>query len=175
MLTLARLSLRACTGADACTHALFSGPSGAGPSTAGGGASARPAGAHAPPARSAGFVTSLPLVLPERLAKAKVLVELEGDGDAVDLEGDVGAVGRFYLRDSAAGGAGGGPSSAAAVDPDELRLDLKGVIYEARMLPSTTCMVVKIESGEAKARLKERTNRVTRMTHAHPSRRWRLS
>jgi hypothetical protein len=73
-------------------------------------------------------------VLPERLAKSKVIVELEGEGDAVDLEGDAGAVGRFYSVD-------GG---------EELRLDLKGVVYEARMVPSATCLLVKLEAGEAR-------------------------
>ena len=87
---------------------------------------------------------SVPLLLPDRLAKGKVLVELEGEGDAVDLEGDVGAVGRLYV----AGGAG---KASAAAQP-ELRLDLKGVIYEARMVACTSCMVVRIEHQEAKVR-----------------------
>jgi len=108
-------------------------------------AAAKPAAASHPAADPASHAagappSALPLVFADRLAKAKVLVELEGEGDAVDLEGDVGAVGRFYSR----------PSEDAG--PDELRLDLKGVIYEARMLPSTTCMVIRIERGEAKAR-----------------------
>jgi hypothetical protein len=87
----------------------------------------------------------MPLLM-DRLAKGKVLVELEGEGDAVDLEGDVGAVGRLYMT----GAAGGRPSSAAA--QPELRLDLKGVIYEARMVACASCMVVRIEQQEAKAR-----------------------
>jgi hypothetical protein len=72
-----------------------------------------------------------------------VLCELEGEGDAVDLEGDAGAVGRFYSQR----GEGAAGSAAAA---DELRLDLKGVVYEARMVPSATCMIVKLEGGEAR-------------------------
>jgi hypothetical protein len=82
-------------------------------------------------------------VLSDRLAKAKVICELEGEGDAVDLEGDAGAVGRFYSQ------RGEGAAGAAAA-ADELRLDLKGVVYEARVVPSATCMIVKLEGGEAR-------------------------
>ena len=48
----------------------------------------------------------------------------EGHGDTVDLEGDVGTVGRFYSD-------GSNPAEAAA---DRMRLDLKGVVYKARPL-----------------------------------------
>jgi len=84
----------------------------------------------------------VPLLFPDRLTKGKVLVELDGEGDAVDLDGDIGAVGRLYT----VGGVGPGSSAAER----ELRLDLKGVIYEARMLPCSSCMVVRIENQEAK-------------------------
>jgi hypothetical protein len=86
----------------------------------------------------------VPLLFPDRLTKGKVLVELDGEGDAVDLDGDIGAVGRLYT----VGGVGPGSSVAER----ELRLDLKGVIYEARMLPCSSCMVVRIENQEAKVR-----------------------
>lgn len=94
-------------------------------------------GAGAPPG------SHLPLVLSDKLARAKVLVELEGDGDVVDLDGDAGAVGRFYALPPDDPACAGGAAS-------ELRLDLKGVVYEARMVPSATCLVVRLEGGEAK-------------------------
>ena len=100
-------------------------------------------GGKAAKEKPTGPVVSVPLLI-DRLAKGKVLAELEGEGDAVDLEGDVGAVGRLYMT----GAASRGPSSAAA--QPELRLDLKGVIYEARMVACTSCMVVRIEHQEAK-------------------------
>ena len=39
---------------------------------------------------------SIPIIMPEKLAKGRVLVELEAtEGGAADLAGDAGAVGRF--------------------------------------------------------------------------------
>jgi len=46
----------------------------------------------------------------------------------------VGVVGRF----------------SAAEGEDELRLDLKGVLYTARLLPSVTALLVRVEAGEAR-------------------------
>ena len=126
--------------------AATKGATAARPSAPEGPASAKTPGAKAGKAakeKPTGPVVSVPLLI-DRLAKGKVLVELEGEGDAVDLEGDVGAVGRLYMT----GAPGGRPSSAAA--QPELRLDLKGVIYEARMVACTSCMVVRIEHQEAK-------------------------
>ncbi len=41
---------------------------------------------------------TIPIVLPEKLAKGRFLVELEAsEGGAADLAGDAGAVGRFSL------------------------------------------------------------------------------
>jgi hypothetical protein len=108
-------------------------------------APAAPKTAKAKGARGAGAAPGahLPLVLSDKLARAKVLVELEGDGDVVDLDGDAGAVGRFYALPPDDPACAGGTAS-------ELRLDLKGVVYEARMVPSATCLVVRLEGGEAK-------------------------
>jgi len=83
-------------------------------------------------------LSHLPLLLADRLARSKVLVELEGEGDAVDLDGDVGCVGRLYLA-----------SSEEARD-SRLRLDLKGVVYQARVVPSTSCLLVRVEGGAAR-------------------------
>lgn len=109
-------------------------------------APAAPKAAKAKGGRGAGAAppgSHLPLVLSDKLARAKVLVELEGDGDVVDLDGDAGAVGRFYALPPDDPACAGGAAS-------ELRLDLKGVVYEARMVPSATCLVVRLEGGEAK-------------------------
>lgn len=113
------------------------------PAGAAGGAD-QPGGKPTARDKATGPISSVPLLFPDRLTKGKVLVELDGEGDAVDLDGDIGAVGRLYT----VGGVGPGSSVAER----ELRLDLKGVIYEARMLPCSSCMVVRIENQEAKVR-----------------------
>ncbi len=46
--------------------------------------------------------------------------------------------------------------SAPGGGAEELRLDLKGVVYEARMVPSATCLIVRLEGQEAKARARAR-------------------
>ncbi|KAK9806627.1 hypothetical protein WJX73_001806 [Symbiochloris irregularis] len=80
----------------------------------------------------------VPIVLPEKLATNKYIVELEPTGDgADDLTGDAGAVGRVLV-------AGKGEEA-------ELRLDLKGVVYAAALVPSAcTLAVVNISGTEAR-------------------------
>ena len=59
--------------------------------------------------------------------------ECEGTGEAVDLEGDVGVVGRL-LTESAS-----------------VQMDLKGVVYDARILPTPTSIVIlAVNATEAK-------------------------
>lgn len=68
-----------------------------------------------------------------------MLVECEGEGEnALDLSGDVGAVGRFSVLKKPGG------------DGDNMFLDLKGVMYRATIVPSTTFMVVNLGPTEAK-------------------------
>eukprot|EP00249_Psilotum_nudum_P018739 c26939_g1_i1 orf=525-1751(-) len=79
--------------------------------------------------------STLPLVVGDKVHRSKVLLECEGD--ALDLSGDVGAVGRFSV------------SALYEKDVDVL-LDLKGVIYKAKIVPSNTFFVVSIGQSEAK-------------------------
>ncbi|XP_024388665.1 uncharacterized protein [Physcomitrium patens] len=76
--------------------------------------------------------SSLPIVFGEKVNKTKVLLECEGD--ALDLSGDMGAVGRFTVnrRDN------------------ELLLDLKGVIYKTTIVPSNTFFLVNVGQTDAK-------------------------
>jgi len=57
--------------------------------------------------------------------KSKVLFEIEGAGEAVDLDGDTGAVGRWLAEGSRS-----------------LKVDMKGVMYHARVLPLASSVVV---------------------------------
>jgi hypothetical protein len=68
----------------------------------------------------------VPLILPEKLSRAKLVVELEPskDGHATDLAGDAGAVGRFMVS---------GPPSNETV-----RLDLKGAALLLLVPPPPT-------------------------------------
>mmetsp|Transcript_15596 Transcript_15596/g.21556 ORF Transcript_15596/g.21556 Transcript_15596/m.21556 type:complete len:299 (+) Transcript_15596:23-919(+) len=74
----------------------------------------------------------LPLILPDKVVRTKVLVECPGDNEATDLDGDIGSVGRFNII--------GG----------HMQLDLKGVIYNATIVPSYTFCVVNVGPTEAK-------------------------
>ncbi|KAL8151239.1 hypothetical protein V2J09_021047 [Rumex salicifolius] len=69
----------------------------------------------------------LPLVIPDRVQRSKVLVECEGG--SIDLSGDVGAVGRVIVS--------GNPTGDR-----EMLLDLKGTIYRTTIVPSMTFCVV---------------------------------
>jgi hypothetical protein len=62
-----------------------------------------------------------------------VFFECEGTGEAVDLEGDVGVVGRLLTESSS------------------VQMDLKGVVYDARILPTPTSIVIlAVNATEAK-------------------------
>eukprot|EP00250_Pteridium_aquilinum_P035767 c9911_g1_i1 orf=161-1048(+) len=78
-------------------------------------------------------VSTLPLVFGDKIHRSKVLLECEGD--ALDVSGDVGAVGRL---------------SVSASHDDDFLLDLKGVIYKGTIVPSNTFFVVNIGQSEAK-------------------------
>lgn len=81
----------------------------------------------------------LPLVLPDRLAAGKILVELEpSDTGATDLSGDSGAIGRVLV-------------SRRPGAPQQLQVDLKGVLYNAAVVPTPVTMaVVNVGATEAK-------------------------
>ncbi|KAL5805395.1 hypothetical protein ACOSQ3_032195 [Xanthoceras sorbifolium] len=79
--------------------------------------------------------STLPLVLSEKVQRTKALVECEGD--SIDLSGDMGAVGRIVIPDTANGS-------------HEMYLDLKGTIYKTAIIPSRTFCVVSFGQSEAK-------------------------
>ena len=76
--------------------------------------------------------------MPANVNRNKVFFELEGTGEAVDLEGDVGVVGRLLSNTSEKHGSG-------------LQMDMKGVIYDARILPTPASVVIlAVNATEAK-------------------------
>lgn len=77
----------------------------------------------------------LPLVFAEKVHRSKALLECEGE--ALDLSGDVGAVGRLVV-------------SKTSTDDCEILLDLKGTIYKTTIVPSHTFCVVNFGQSEAK-------------------------
>ncbi|XP_075650698.1 uncharacterized protein LOC142621265 [Castanea sativa] len=77
----------------------------------------------------------LPLVLSDKVQRTKALIECEGD--AIDLSGDMGAVGRIIVSDTSSGN-------------HDLYLDLKGTIYQTTIVPSRTFCVVSFGQSEAK-------------------------
>nr|XP_023906827.1 DNA-binding protein BIN4 isoform X3 [Quercus suber] len=77
----------------------------------------------------------LPLVLSDKVQRTKALIECEGD--AIDLSGDMGAVGRIIVSDTPSGN-------------HDLYLDLKGTIYQTTIVPSRTFCVVSFGQSEAK-------------------------
>ncbi|MQM00042.1 hypothetical protein Taro_032775 [Colocasia esculenta] len=77
----------------------------------------------------------LPLVLSDKVQRSKALIEC--DGESVDLSGDVGAVGRIVISNTAGGN-------------DEMLLDLKGTIYQSTIVPSRTFCIVSFGQTEAK-------------------------
>ena len=80
----------------------------------------------------------IPLLMPANVNRNKVFFELEGTGEAVDLEGDVGVVGRLLSNTSEKHGSG-------------LQMDMKGVIYDARILPTPASVVIlAVNATEAK-------------------------
>ncbi|KAI9157156.1 hypothetical protein LWI28_017667 [Acer negundo] len=79
--------------------------------------------------------STLPLVLSEKVQRTKALVECEGE--SIDLSGDMGAVGRTVIQDTANGS-------------HEMYLDLKGTIYKTTIVPSRTFCVVSFGQSEAK-------------------------
>lgn len=77
----------------------------------------------------------LPLVFAEKVHRSKALLECEGE--ALDLSGDVGAVGRLVV-------------SKTPTDDCEILLDLKGTIYKTTIVPSHTFCIVNFGQSEAK-------------------------
>lgn len=73
---------------------------------------------------------SLPLVFAPKLEESLVLVQ--GDDDALDLSGDIGAVGRMKI------------------DKDKLFMDIKGVLYSAHTYSTNTMCIVSMGEDEAR-------------------------
>ncbi|XVF12791.1 hypothetical protein REPUB_Repub08aG0150200 [Reevesia pubescens] len=79
--------------------------------------------------------SSLPLVLSEKVHRSKALVECEGD--SIDLSGDMGAVGRIIISDSAS-------------ENREMFLDLKGMFCLNALL---RFFVVQVSFGQSEAKI----------------------
>ncbi|KAJ7536358.1 hypothetical protein O6H91_12G065800 [Diphasiastrum complanatum] len=82
------------------------------------------------------ITSTLPLVFADKVHTSKVLVECEGN--ALDLSGDVGAVGRFSAN------------TIHEKNSLDLLLDLKGILYKAAIIPSNSFFVVNMGPSEAK-------------------------
>lgn len=78
-------------------------------------------------------LSTLPLVFGDKVHRSKVLLECEGD--ALDVSGDIGVVGRLGVSSN---------------HDNDFLLDLKGVIYKGTIVPSNTFFVVNIGQTEAK-------------------------
>ena len=105
----------------------------------------------------------IPLLMPANVNRNKVFFELEGTGEAVDLEGDVGVVGRLLSNTSEKHGSG-------------LQMDMKGVIYDARILPTPASVVI-LAVNATEAKVESITHdfvqlRRTRLRTADPAPRW---
>ena len=92
--------------------------------------------------------STVPLILPDRLPSTKkILLELETPGNdhdredlaLTDLSGDSGAIGRILLV--------GDPGAR------QLQIDLKGVLYNANIVPSPVSMAIVNFSGSNEARI----------------------
>mmetsp|Transcript_33309 Transcript_33309/g.94381 ORF Transcript_33309/g.94381 Transcript_33309/m.94381 type:complete len:479 (+) Transcript_33309:331-1767(+) len=85
----------------------------------------------------------VPVIIPEKINRSKLLVELESkqgpEGlSSADLSGDAGAVGRLIV-------------GSAQDGKQELHVDLKGVMYSATLVPAPgTLCVVSVGPTEAK-------------------------
>jgi hypothetical protein len=90
---------------------------------------------RAPKPDTTGSSTSVDLIATTNLGgKTKVLFEIEGSGEAVDLDGDTGAVGRWLAEGARA-----------------LKVDMKGVMYNARVAPCAgTVVIVAVNADQAK-------------------------
>ena len=105
--------------------------------------------------------TGIPLFVPDRLPASRFLVELEDavEGGRMDLAGDAGVVGRLLVagpqpkKKGNNGASGGGESeqqAPRATEP-EVRFDLKGRLYRATIVPSSsTLAVVNVQQDAAR-------------------------
>ena len=108
-----------------------------------------------PGGRSSEFV----VVLPEKgVSRTKVLVQFDKNSSSkLDLSGDVGAVGRFLVtkKGRRIEWKGGKPYERGK-DGDqsmleggvELRVDLKGQLYNCSVVPTCTTMVLKVDKAK---------------------------
>ena len=101
-----------------------------------------PSTSKAPPpvgANTPDRIGELPLFVPNSLNRSKVFFECEGVGEAVDLEGDVGVVGRLLTESTS------------------MQMDLKGVVYDARIL-QTPCSIVILAVNQTEAKVESVAN-----------------
>ncbi|KAG7674864.1 hypothetical protein KSW81_002374 [Nannochloris sp. 'desiccata'] len=96
----------------------------------------------------------LPVVIPDRIPQIKVLLELESTDElhgATDLSGDSGAIGRVLVSNISSSGGGASGSGTQQQHQQQLQIDLKGVLYNATVVPCPMTMaIVNIGPTEAK-------------------------
>lgn len=143
-------------------------PAGAPRDKKGGRASTSATAAAAAGIAGVGAARELPIIHTDRgTTDHKILVQFgrdrnannkgdEGSSPAFDLSGDIGAVGRLLVERPASGGAGAGAGALSSQGDDRrgaedvrVRVDLKGHIHDAVVVPTTTLMVVTIAQGDA--------------------------
>jgi hypothetical protein len=96
-----------------------------------------------------GAAKEMALMVPEKVLTTKVLVQFDKNAGALDLSGDVGAVGRFLVNQKPK--PKDKPKDEITIeDQVELRMDLKGQLYNCRLMPTCTTMVIRMEKTEAK-------------------------
>jgi hypothetical protein len=112
-----------------------------------------------PPAFIGGSVpkSKMPLLINhgalQKTANSTILFECKGSGEAVDLSGDVGVVGRLLVEREAQPTGGGGSKASTSKQQSQasIKVDLKGVMYLARThLLSSTVAIINVGAEDAK-------------------------
>ena len=84
----------------------------------------------------------------QKTANSTILFECKGSGEAVDLSGDVGAVGRLLVEREEQPA---GKASTSRQPQASVKIDLKGVMYLARThLLSSTVAIINVGAEDAK-------------------------
>ncbi|GAX84297.1 hypothetical protein CEUSTIGMA_g11719.t1 [Chlamydomonas eustigma] len=97
------------------------------------------------PSASAGLKGDISIIISDKLPNNKFLMELTASDDhehVIDLAGDAGAVGRLII---------GQQDSAGSSSDNTFKIDLKGVLYNASILPlAGTALILNLGVSEAK-------------------------
>mmetsp|Transcript_14959 Transcript_14959/g.37930 ORF Transcript_14959/g.37930 Transcript_14959/m.37930 type:complete len:294 (-) Transcript_14959:754-1635(-) len=127
----------------------------------------------------------LVIMVPDKLLKTKVLVQFDKRNakESLDLSGDVGAVGRFIVNVAGSNNEGAHERKGIALgQPKEARvsangdhgaqdllpqvaMDLKGQIYEVKVVPTVTTMVISTQGNTGEAKVESIASDVMRLEH----------